>query len=294
MKNILKFWNFSDVHIQKITNTTWNIDDRYVLKKNLCETTISKNIGIMKTLQMKGLPTPNVILTMQQDEYIEVDNQYYMVTEKLTGKHLDVRDVLANKGLSQKIGKIIGELQLGLKEAEDTFDFADNDFLVELNGWIKKSIESFGDGFFAAEVFEECLELMEGVYPSIQRQPIHRDIHLGNILFEGEEIVGYIDFDISQINARMFDIAYMAVGILAEVFEDIELRNNWLSFLEELKEGYKLVISIDEKEENSVWLLIVSIEMLFVAYFLSNGNNELAVSADKVLKWVWSLKFNCL
>jgi len=35
-------------------------------------------------------------------------------------------------------------------------------------------------------------------------------------LFDGGEVSGFIDFDLSEINVRLWDVCYCATGILSE------------------------------------------------------------------------------
>lgn len=45
---------------------------------------------------------------------------------------------------------------------------------------------------------------------------IHRDANPSNILFSNGEVSGFIDFEISEKNIRLFDPCYCATGILSE------------------------------------------------------------------------------
>jgi len=48
------------------------------------------------------------------------------------------------------------------------------------------------------------------------KQLIHRDPNPSNILFDGGEVSGFIDFDLSERNVRLWDPCYYATGILSE------------------------------------------------------------------------------
>ena len=41
-------------------------------------------------------------------------------------------------------------------------------------------------------------------------------MHFGNFLFQEGSFSGYIDFDLSQKNIRIFDLCYFLAGLLAE------------------------------------------------------------------------------
>lgn len=286
MRDILKHWNLEESSVAQVTDTTWKVDNRYFLKKKDNERSIYSNIEIMKTLKDYGVPVASTIPSVSGKDYISKDNAFYMMTEMLSGNHIEARTIMDSQELAMKVGMIIGALQQGLVGIRDDFDFYDNNFLDELDGWIKDEITTKGESYFAFEKFDFYFSRLHEIYPSLQRQPIHREVHLGNMLFEGDELVGYIDFDISQINARIFDLAYMAAGILAEIFEDHAYRDKWIGFYSSLITGFKKVTALDEMEEQSIPLMMESIEILFVAYFLSIGDTKSARTADHVLKWI--------
>jgi Ser/Thr protein kinase RdoA (MazF antagonist) len=289
MQELLLNWKINITENEKITDTAHRINQAYVIKKTISKLDMVKNIGILKALKEISFPVPEVIVTSSGEDYVTVEDAYYMVTEEVKGEHLRVEDVIHDPKQSFKVGQVIAELQNGLKVVEKDFEFYNNDFLKELNGWINKEVEVLGSNYFVTEIFSSYKKEMKEIYPKLIRQPIHRDVHLNNMLFDNGELAGYIDFDISQINVRMFDLAYMAVGVLAEVF-DTDLRLQWRNFFDSLVSGYKSISPIELIEEESLWLLMGSIEILFVAYYNKNNNETSARLADDVLKWIWSNK----
>lgn len=80
---------------------------------------------------------------------------------------------------------------------------------------------------------------LEPIYDNLERHLIHRDMHLGNLLFIDRQVSGYIDFDLTQINARIFDIAYLLAGWLVEKTHDIDYMEGWKKTVRNLIEGYQ-------------------------------------------------------
>ena len=109
---------------------------------------------------------------------------------------------------------------------------------------------------------------------------IHRDVHLGNFLFEGGEFSGYIDFDLSQRNIRLFDLCYFMLGLLSEE-ETIEITyDEWFMVLGQLFSGYSQVIKLSEQEITAVPYVMESIELLFGAWFI--GQNDIVCARDAI------------
>lgn len=108
---------------------------------------------------------------------------------------------------------------------------------------------------------------------------------MDNLIFSDDKLAGYIDFDISKDDVRVFDLAYFAVGILAQCLNDEKLAL-WQPFYQTLIEGYQSVDLLDPVEEKNIWLMMEAIEALFVAYFSKTKNEDLARGADETLKWL--------
>jgi len=51
--------------------------------------------------------------------------------------------------------------------------------------------------------FDDYIENFGALYGKLPKQLIHRDPNPSNILFEGDEVSGFIDFDLSEINIRL-------------------------------------------------------------------------------------------
>ena len=54
------------------------------------------------------------------------------------------------------------------------------------------------------------------LYDKLPKQLIHRDPNPSNILFDNGIVTGFIDFDLSEINIRLWDVCYCATGILSD------------------------------------------------------------------------------
>ncbi|OOM81514.1 homoserine kinase [Clostridium puniceum] len=85
-----------------------------------------------------------------------------------------------------------------------------------MSGWISDTLEANDYKYLKNIDFEKNLDKLNRCYNKLQRQLIHRDLHLGNFLFNNCEFSGYIDFDLSQKNIRIFDICYFLLRLLID------------------------------------------------------------------------------
>jgi len=211
----------------------------------------------------------------------------YFLTRKLEGTHLSKEEVMNDITKAQSVGKAIAKLHKVFSEMTNRFEFYDNNFVDELNGWIKDSLAKFAVGSFAYSIFDECVRKLELAYDKLKRHLIHRDMHLGNLLFVDNKITGYIDFDLTQNNARIFDLAYFLVGWLVGEERTDSFIDNWKKTVKIVIEEYQKEQGLTEQEINSLGIMMCCIELLFVAYFYQIDDVENALKAEECFRWLW-------
>lgn len=296
-KDLLKYWGFKDEIITEKENIEyaterethiWTINKKYILKASKNEKEVINNILIAKLLNKAQIPTQRVIDTLGGQSYVNVDGKYYSLFQKIQG------EVLKNYfdgdfvSRSNYIGKALAELHIGLnnitEEVKEKINLLDNDLMGELSGWVKDELNKYINqrslGDEELKTFKECIIEVENIFPQVYkklpRQIIHRDFHGENIIFEGDKLIGYIDFDLSQINARLFDICYLLTGSLASIFDKVEMRGEWIKFAKEIIRGYESISKLTKDEVKSIKYMMYSIEMMMIAYFARDGYKEIA------------------
>lgn len=62
----------------------------------------------------------------------------------------------------------------------------------------------------------------------LPRQIIYRDVLGENMIFSNEKLVRYICFDLSQINARIYNVCHLCTDTLVKVFDNMDKRTIWI------------------------------------------------------------------
>jgi Ser/Thr protein kinase RdoA (MazF antagonist) len=131
-----------------------------------------------------------------------------------------------------------------------------------------------------------CYELLQlsqkellACYDELPKQLIHRDMHYGNLLFNNGVFSGYIDFDLSQKNVKIFDICYFLIGLLIDHDKKKDDVDKWYEIVSSFIKGYETINHLTKREKDSIGCLMKNIEILFVAYFLGEEDEVLAESA---------------
>lgn len=62
----------------------------------------------------------------------------------------------------------------------------------------------------------------------------------------------------------------------------------WKVCFKNVLEGYQSVEKLSDLEIKSLYIIMCSIEMLFVAYFYRVGDKKNAKISEDVLRWLWT------
>ena len=259
----------------------WFIDDKYVLKTyedlNRLERLQQINIELLQF----GVPVVKFNKTHTGDLYVKVaDDVYYALMDKAPGSHPD------DKKSNYSLGKNMAKLHLGLKNLSSKISRPnESSLMLQLHGWIleeitKKQIQ------IRKEIIDYCINFEE-LYEKLPKQIIHRDLHGGNMLFENGELSAFLDFDINQVNARLFDVCYcMDYGKTSDEGFII-----WVENFKDFLRGYNSVSEITNEELEALPYMFILIQLLSVAYDSSIVTRSYRVDEGiEYLDWLYDNK----
>ena len=288
MKNrigsIMQNWNMEDCKAVQVYDTAWQIGDNYILKVYDDVNLIERNIKILSILGDRNIPVGKLVYTKDKTTFAKDEKYYYILSEKLKGSN--IISIKETPGIGIEMGKIIADLHIAFKECEKQDEFWDNSLLEEMKGWIKEAFHEKGWKYIEESLFEETVSRLEALYDKLPVQLIHRDVHFGNFLFDNGKFSGYIDFDLSQRNIRIFDLCYFVLGLLSEEDKLEVASEEWFSVLKDVFEGYNSKLQLSEEERMAVPYVMKSIELLFAAWFLGQNDIKCVESAMKIFRFV--------
>lgn len=284
LTKILIHWGLEKSEVKQIYHTTWQIGEQYVLKEYQNRETLERNLKILQILDDMNVPVGKIVPAHDNRQYIASDDSFYFLAEKLPGE--PISHFGEDMGLAFAMGEIIADLHIAFRKCEDVEGLWNNSLLDEMNGWVKSSLEEMNWKYISREEYEKTREQLAMVYDSLPVQLIHRDVHFGNFLFESGVFSGYIDFDLSQRNIRIFDICYFLLGLLCEEEKSDFSEEMWLPFLENVFAGYESRLALSEMEKRAVPYVMECIELLFMAYFERERDMCCAEDAFKIYRFV--------
>lgn len=278
MDNIIKYWKLpKKINVDILNKSTWNIGDQYVLKYNSNPDKISRGIRVAELLKAKGFPVTKYIKTID-GEWTTPDGTYCLM-KRIKGEHIDLFETDA----AMELGREIARVHIALTKIGDKLICKDNDFLAEWQNDIKPGLVNISD-----EMIEKTEKLLFKFYNNLQRQTIHRDLHPQNILFDKGKIAGWIDFDLSCKEVRIFDLAYLLTGLLCGKIDNPAKVKMWKIIFKNIVTGYNEISPLTNDERKALPVMMIAIELLFVTFWNQKGNVDACNSAAELAQFIYN------
>ncbi len=293
---LLTLWGLQDEKISdvvygetgEVSDTAKYVGEDYIIKYTNNLGNVNKAIDISKALENVGLATLSVIPTLEGKEYVENGELYFYLARKVKGDSVLASKVYLDEyeKKARFIGEIIGQLDLALDRIDVVVDEADT-FATARDYALPKLKEILP---IEEDFVNKYLGTMEELYSKLPRQIIHRDPNPSNIIVSGDKW-GFIDFDLSERNVRIYDPCYAATAILSESFEDgnEDKLSRWISIMKEILTGYDTVVHLTDEEKKAVPYIILSNQFISTAWFADKDKYKDIFDVNvKMTKWIIS------
>lgn len=287
IQKILRHWNLQDESVANIykentgrqSENAYYIGDDYVIKFSANYGSIKNSISITNSLTESNLPVAEMIKTVNGSDYLQNGELYFIVTKRIKGGQLKCEDIFKNTDIAYQIGENIARLHNALKTFDES-NYKKANILNDIKSNLPKvkeliDIDDFTDDF-------------ADIYNKLPKQIIHRDINPSNMIFDKGEFKGFIDFDLTEVNVRIFDICYCATAILSECFSNQSIdKNIWFEILDKIVSGYESINHLTADEKQAISYVFYSIQIICIAYFsqFDKFDNLTKINID-MLKWI--------
>jgi len=284
---VLKQWGISGEDIKHIYtsahNSSWNVGGKYVLQQHFKPNIEfqSRKIRLVSLLAKERIPTVVYLKTIKGDW--TAPEGAYTLAEMLEGEHIDFFEA---PELMCELGRGLAQLHLAFSKLESDLQCKDNDFYAEWENYIKPGLVGVSN-----EIIEQTEAKLSAVYRNLPRCPIHRDVHEENILFHNDKISGWLDFDLSRRDIRIFDMAYLLAGLLVGNIGDSTKLKTWKTIYRNLLDGYSEINRLTEDEISVLPDLMIAIELLFVTYWNDMGDEAEHKKANELAEWLFKMKY---
>lgn len=292
MNQLLKQWGseFKNAQIASLRGGIWQVSlpgNEYVLKHRTNRTRVWEEYDLMKWLAAHNQPISQLMYTLEGAPWAEYEGGIYVLYPYLSGVGGDELDLLT-EDYGLKIGASLAQLHRDLANYPAVENFPGFDVFQEVSSFAWPAIRGYMGTRFRhtlQDMAEAISSNLVNPYQTLPRQLIHRDFHPGNLIFHDRELMGILDFDRVRVGIRLFDLCYLSTAVLAGCFENVQMRETWYSFVQDLIKGYQQVQPLDQAEAFSFLYVIYLIQFLFIGFHLDTGNTAAADFNIAMLLW---------
>ena len=270
------------MEIKQIYKSAWSVNGQYILKRYSGKAALEKSIALSELLLPEGVPVPEYCKRLDGASYVRAGNAYYVLMKKIKGRHMNpYRGRPYRNGVM--LGRLVARLHMTLQAVENKIECPDADYMRELDDWILPNLDDIKP---AREIVAYCRSFGP-LYHSLPRQLIHRDVHTGNLLFRGRRLTGILDFDNSQINARLHDLCYLGATAPVGNYQKEKRLRRWRKIFRGILSGYHEKLELTSEEYEAVPSMFVFIELNFAAFFAKTGRRDIAKSCMEMTEWLY-------
>ncbi len=297
VEGLLNYWGLEGQKVKDIyyegtgkrNESAYYIGEDYVIKFTANLGKLKSHVAISKALETVGLTAAVPVKTTDGQEYVAERDLYYCLTKRLQGKQLKVRDIYEEDyaGKARFVGEILGQLSLALAKVDavleepNLYESVVNYAIPKLKGKV-----DMPEGIITGYEKEFAV-----LYPTLTKQVIHRDPNPGNLIL-AEEGWGFIDFELSEKNVRIFDPCYAATAILSETFEagNEKKLQKWLTIFQNILCGYDGIVKLSEEEKKAIPYVVLSNQLLALAWFEGQEKFKAIYETNKQMtEWLVSV-----
>ena len=254
----------------------------YYLKQKSSVDEVNREIYVHRKLLESNVPISTPMKGRNQQFYLEYDGKIYCLYESLQGSPVGN---VQNIQQAFAMGEAISQLHKGLRLCSEVeLNASRMDIASQLTNWAMPATLELEPR--TVEIIEYVETNFIPITDALPQQLIHRDAHPNNMLFHKGRLSGFIDFDLTTYGIRIFDLCYCSTAILMQDFNDQGKRAQWLDLFSELMRGYQSGIQLTEQEKNALFPVLLSIQLIFIAYFRDIDVSISKINVDGLL-WLY-------
>ena len=263
--------------------------EKYVLKRMTVNREQKSEYALLTALQSYGVPVALPKLTRSGEPYARQGDEVFCLSPYLAGVAISDHFSAGAEERARRFGIALARLHMGLKQCEHLVKVPEMDFLQDVTAACQV-VEALDRDPVVEAILPVLWELKNGLAalnPELPVQLIHRDAHTANMLFLDEHLTGWLDFELIVCGPRLFDLCYCATSLLMNGMDDSAKRNLWPILFGALVDGYASLNPLTLVERSALWVVLLSIEVIFAAYFSHNKDVKGVTQNLEALLWIY-------
>ncbi len=246
-----------------LSENTFTIDGKYVLKCSRGLGSMQRQAALQRALHACGLASA-VRSTLSGSDTAHIEEWECLLMELLPGAPVRAEQLLREPAMGGMVGEGLARLHEALKGCDPLL--CSRECISDtLRGWaIPKLTENDADSWRWTEAWLERFSALEKQLPT---QIIHRDPNPDNLLAANGRITGFLDFELSCIAPRIFDLAYAATGVLSVAFTGAGDGETFVRLAHAIWQGYHAASPLTDGECTALPDMVIAIQLICVAAF---------------------------
>ncbi len=164
-------------------------------------------LQLMRLLRSRGFPAPEVVAAATGDDHVELDGRLWIATRGVAGTPFDDGSRAHLEALGRTLARyhaVVADQPAGAWEPRVLADLRERAQDVGLDPEL---------GARSARVLERLTALL----PDLPRVVVHGGARRSSLIFDGDDVVGVLDFDSAHPDVRVLDLA-VAVHDVGKVY----------------------------------------------------------------------------
>lgn len=284
VKQALACWGMQDASVEavcypntgRLSENAFLIDGRYLLKCSRSPGSVQRQAKLQRTLHAHGLAAA-VLPTAAGADAAQAGEWECMLMERLPGTTVNGAAMLASPEHGRMLGDGLARLHAALRECDPLLCSGEN-LMDTLRCWAAPILRS--GGLVNGNWLEGWLARADEAFAPLPVQIIHRDPNPDNILMEADRVTGFLDFDLTRIAPRIFDLAYAATGILSVALPEAgdAAGERFAQLARAVWQGYHSRSPLSPAEQCALPDMVIAIQLICVAAFA--GSDAFARQAE--------------
>lgn len=278
--NALSAWGMADQPVAHIyyANTgyrsdhTFAVGNDHYIKVSDKPGELARQASLHRALLAQNLTAP-IVSAPDGSDVLHLNGLDFLLMQRLQGQPVQAMALLDSPSNARAIGEGLARLHRALRQCDPLLCYAE-DYLCTMRDWAIPAARPHLDA--PATWLDAFQQRIGHTFPALPTQIIHRDPNPDNILLQDGRVAGFLDFDLTRILPRIFDLCYAATGILCDTFPRAtdEQKLRFFDVANAIWQGYDALEPLSAMEKEALPDMVLAIQLTCVAAFA--GSDKLA------------------
>lgn len=265
------------------------VDKTYLLQEGAAPGVLEKERKMAQLLRKGGFAAPHYLPDSSGSTIAEEEGRWFSLYTLPETVPLMAAELMKPGGetLARRVGAAIAGMHRAIGGCG--LPLEERDLEKEAGEWALTAVKR--EGILPLELCSRWEREFPALYRTLPRQPVHRGLNPGNVLFDGERVIGFQEWNLSTREARIFDPCCFAAAVLSETWGKME-PDGWKGMLAAILDGYDSVVPLSSAEREAAPLVILANQFVFIAWTAEREKLAPIAKVNREMTlWIWKTLF---